>query len=269
MENSGIAWTDHTFNPWIGCTKVGPGCQLCYAEDLATRRLGVEWGPGKARRRTKPQNWSKVRKWHREAEKAGVRPWVFVASLADVFDNEVDPAWRADLFALVDECRNLNFIFVTKRIGNGMQMLPPFFARDYPHVGVVATVVTQAECDRDAPKLRALKDMGLARWIGLSIEPQIEKIAPKVQGIDWIITAGESDQGGQKARDYDVNWVTPLLAYCIENEAALFVKQFGSAYARANGFCDKAGADPMEWLRELRIQQMPFGVPTTIERVAQ
>ncbi|WP_197282885.1 DUF5131 family protein [Novosphingobium sp. ST904] len=91
-ENSAIEWTHHTFNPWIGCTKVGPGCDNCYASDLATVRLGVKWGPGEERRHTAASTWKQPRVWNRKAEAVGTRFRVFCASLADVFDNEAQPS---------------------------------------------------------------------------------------------------------------------------------------------------------------------------------
>jgi protein gp37 len=101
-ENSTISWTDHTFNPWIGCTNVGPGCDHCYAETLMDTRHGrVHWGSGQQRSRTK--TWDEPRRWNRKAAKTGYCPRVFCASLADVFDNEVEPSWRDDLWQLIRE----------------------------------------------------------------------------------------------------------------------------------------------------------------------
>lgn len=66
MENSKIEWTTHTFNPWIGCTKVSPGCAHCYAENLMDTRLGkVAWGKGKPRKRTSPAYWQKPLLWNK------------------------------------------------------------------------------------------------------------------------------------------------------------------------------------------------------------
>ena len=74
-ENSKIEWTDHTFNPWIGCQKVSPGCDHCYAESLAKRYGWVEWGPHGERKRTSEANWKKPRQWARAAAKAEYRDW--------------------------------------------------------------------------------------------------------------------------------------------------------------------------------------------------
>ena len=72
-ENSTIEWTDHTFNPWTGCTKVSPACDHCYAESWAKRSGHVTWGPHGARRRTSPANWRQPIKWNAAAEAAGRR----------------------------------------------------------------------------------------------------------------------------------------------------------------------------------------------------
>ncbi len=87
-ENSKIEWTTHTFNPWIGCQKVSPGCDHCYAEALMDTRWGkVKWGPHGERKRTSEANWKQPLRWAKAAN--GTRPRVFCASLADVFDNQV------------------------------------------------------------------------------------------------------------------------------------------------------------------------------------
>ena len=103
-EETGIAWTDSTFNAWIGCTKVGPGCEGCYAHVLDARyRWGgaAHWGAGVPRHRTSPGNWHKPIEWNARAAKTGKRWLVFCSSLSDVFDNEAQEKWRADLFALI------------------------------------------------------------------------------------------------------------------------------------------------------------------------
>jgi len=263
-ENSGIAWTDNTFNPWVGCTKIGPGCDHCYAEAMDHRFGGGHWGAGAPRKRTTPANWAKVRKWDRDAVKAGARPWVFVASLADVFDNEVPAEWRADLWDLMFACQNLNFQVVTKRIGNAAKMLPANWSANFPHVGIIATVVTQAECDRDLPKLQDIP----ARWIGLSIEPQLERVIPRSSFLDWIITGGESDQGSARGRPYNIAWAEYLCSWGRAANVPIFVKQLGSNIARGCQYRDRAGADPSEWPPELRVREMPRNVPTTLTRDA-
>ena len=95
MENSKIEWTDHTSNPWIGCQHVSPGCDHCYAEAMMDHRYGkVKWGPHAPRKRTSEAYWKNPIKWNTKARafkrEYGHRPRVFCASLADVFDNQVE-----------------------------------------------------------------------------------------------------------------------------------------------------------------------------------
>lgn len=128
VANTKIEWCDHTWNPWIGCTKVGPGCAHCYAENLMDKRMGVAvWGPGNERVRTKDANWKMPLRWNAQADafmaQHGHRQRVFCASLADVFDNAVDPQWRADLFALIAATPNLDWLILTKRVGNVLPMI--------------------------------------------------------------------------------------------------------------------------------------------------
>ena len=115
-ENSKIEWTDHTWNPWIGCTHVSEGCRNCYAEaDFDKRRHVVEWGPGKPRVRTSEANWKKPLAWNRKAEKDGTRPRVFCASLADWLDPEVHLHWFGDLLKLIRQTPHLDWLLLTKR----------------------------------------------------------------------------------------------------------------------------------------------------------
>jgi hypothetical protein len=110
---SKIEWTDSTFNPWVGCTKVArargapSACDFCYAEKWAKRSGQVEWG-NHPRRRTTEAYWRNPLAWNNRARlfqtEHGRRQRVFCASLADVFDNQVDPSWRADLFNLIRAC---------------------------------------------------------------------------------------------------------------------------------------------------------------------
>jgi protein gp37 len=157
-QNTKIEWAHHTFNPWIGCTKVGSGCDNCYAEaDFDKRRHVVQWGAGNPRKRTAPSTWAQPIKWNAEAQRLGVRYRVFCASLADVFDNAVPTEWRRDLLNLIELTPNLDWLLLTKRIGNVQEMVSRakhgqwFHAQ--PNVWIGATIVNQEEADRDIPKL--------------------------------------------------------------------------------------------------------------------
>lgn len=186
MKDSKIEWTDHTFNPWWGCTKVSPACDNCYAAALDKRTGGNHWGAGVERRRTSPANWAQPLKWNKNHEaffkEHGRRQCVFCASMADVFDNEVDPQWRADLFGLILATPNLDWLLLTKRIGNANKMIVQALVKAYnggsedgkllKNVWIGATICNQAEADRDIPKLLAVP----AAKRFLSIEPLLSSV---------------------------------------------------------------------------------------------
>lgn len=176
-ENTKIEWCDHTFNPWEGCQKVSPGCDHCYAETRNARFAGgqaINWGPGAPRRRTSAANWNQPKRWNAQADafmaQHGRRQRVFCASLADVFDNAVPVQWRMDLFELIADTPNLDWLILTKRIGNVMPMCSGdslMFKMIGSRVWLGATIVNQAEADRDIPKLLEVP----ARVRFLSMEP--------------------------------------------------------------------------------------------------
>nr|WP_241022473.1 phage Gp37/Gp68 family protein [Burkholderia sp. Se-20373] len=189
-----IEWCDSTWNPWEGCQKVGPGCDHCYAETRNARFAGgmaVNWGPGAPRRRTSPANWRKPLAWnaaHAEFFAAhGRRQRVFCASLADVFDNEVDLLWRRDLFRLIADTPNLDWLLLTKRIGNVPMMLRHIGVERLPdNVWLGATIVNQEEADRDIPKLFAVP----ARVRFLSMEPLLGPVDLRLPTRIWTNSAG-------------------------------------------------------------------------------
>ncbi|QGA37539.1 DUF5131 family protein [Burkholderia glumae] len=267
-ENSKIEWTDHTFNPWVGCTKVSPGCDNCYAEAMMDTRLRrVTWGAGQLRARTSAANWREPVRWNARHQQFfaahGRRQRVFCASLADVFDNAVPAIWRRDLGALIESTPNLDWQLLTKRIGNAAAMLVDMFPGGMPdHVSLGATVVNQAEADRDIEKLL----MTPARRRFLSMEPLLGPVdlqawfdptggccmremqscencpsdAPWIHGptteyaedgtgyrspeIDWVIAGGESGPGARPAHP---DWFRSLRDQCATAGVPFLFKQHG------------------------------------------
>ncbi len=257
-KKTGIAWCDSTFNPWIGCEKISPACDNCYAATYAKRIGEASLWQGN-RRRTGESNWRQPLKWNIQAAKDGTRPRVFCASLADVFDNAVDPQWRRDLFELIRRTSQLDWLLLTKRIGNASRMLSEAFwneswsERPLPNVWIGATICNQAEADRDIPKL--LQVPAAVRF--LSIEPQLELIdltehlwgrAIPCNGCDpfyececgytarsklageaclhWVICGGES---GHHARPLAEGWAVDLRTQCLEADVKFFFKQGSEA----------------------------------------
>lgn len=170
-EVSKIEWTDSTFNPWIGCTKVSAACDFCYAETLMDHRYGrVQWGQHGERKRTK--TWGDPMRWQRQAAEFyaanGRRRRVFCASLADIWDNQVPVQWHYDLLRLIHDCPDLDWLLLTKRPQNILKMLrmarAPFF-----HGGCGGHLTFGEWLDRwiggDPPR---------QVWLGISTENQTE-----------------------------------------------------------------------------------------------
>ena len=292
-ENSKIEWTDHTFNPWVGCTKVSPACDHCYAEGWAKRAgkaAGVVWGG--ERRRTSVSTWRQPLKWERAATLAEAgwrsglelvngdeaqllrsgfakprRPRVFCASLADVFDNQVPDEWRADLFTLIAKTPHLDWLLLTKRIGNVQKMLSDIVhSHDeglsvldmmepdggwYRNVWLGATICNQPEADRDIGKLQDLP--AAVRF--LSIEPMLGPIDltrvmragsdgwtycdDALRGFRAHKQGGSTDPGrainwvicggesGPKARPMHPDWARSLRDQCAAAGVPFRLKQWG------------------------------------------
>ena len=247
--NSEISWTDHTFNPWIGCTHVSPGCVHCYAETMMDQRYGkVEWGKGKPRMRTSVANWRKPLAWNKQAAAAGIRYRVFCSSLADVFDPEVDDQWRFDLYNLILQTPNLDWLLLTKRIEHvrhmvpGEWLLPPNSLKALPYpcgfpsnIWIGTSVEDQRRADERIPhllkvpaKVRFLSCEPLLGPVDLERAGAIESAGPAWAGynahIEWVIVGGESGHG---ARPMHPQWARSLRDQCQAAGVAFHFKQWG------------------------------------------
>ena len=222
-----IEWANHTFNPWMGCTRVSPACDNCYAAEMMDSRYGrVRWGAGEAHVRTK--DWSKPRKWNRDTPGA----FVFCASLADVFDNEVNPAWRADLFKMIEETPNLVWLLLTKRIGNVIAMSHQAWGGMPRNVAIGATMANQLEYDRDRMKLARVKEIASPLFTFGSFEPLLGPVILDKNAPDWIIVGGES---GANARPMDLDWARSLKSQSEELDRVFNFKQVGGRKADKGG----------------------------------
>ncbi len=265
--NSAISWTDHTWNPWIGCTKVSPACDHCYAEAWAKRYGRAEWGDH-PRQRTSAATWRQPLKWNKETPGA----FVFCASLADIFDNQVDPQWRRDAFEVMRATPRLTYLLLTKRPGN-IDKLAEAAGGLPPNAAIGCTVVTQDEANRDVPILLASGGPHRVRFV--SIEPMLEAIdlrrlreftgkpivnalrglvthgdylarspsecshntrtqisPPELPALNWVICGGESGPG---ARPIDPDWVRSLRDQCAAADVPFHFKQWGGFTAKAGG----------------------------------
>lgn len=228
MAETKIEWTAYpgadgvlkpgfTMNFWIGCTKVGPPCDHCYAETLSNRYGWVTWGAHGERKRTSAANWKKPLQWAKAARGTGERPRVFSLSLGDWLDNQVPQSWRDDMGAVIRDTPELDWLLLTKRIQNFKRLAP--WQKPPANVWLGITCGSQPEYDRDWPILAGIE--ASVRFI--SYEPALGPLRPKGSPApDWIICGGES---GPQARYMEPEWATRMKADCAALGIAFFMKQ--------------------------------------------
>ena len=266
-EETKIQWTDRTFNPWIGCAKVAPGCANCYAEaDMAIRRKRVVWGVNGTRSVTSDAYWRQPIKWNREAEASGVRRKVFCASLADVFEDRPEvETWRLGLFELIDETPWLDWLLLTKRPERILDFWPSRSGYEYiPEAGRMneysefhrsnvwlgTSISDQETADKAISELLKCRD--LSPILFLSCEPLIGPLRLDQVQYDHIVEinvltgdhgvnrphAGRSNaaidwvivggESGPNARPYDTWWAQMIIDQCVAAGVPCFHKQLGS-----------------------------------------
>lgn len=261
-QNTKIEWATHTFNPWIGCTKVGPGCDNCYAKaDFEDRKHRVVWGAGQPRSRTSAANWQLPLRWNAQHDEFfamhGHRQRVFCASLADVFDNSIDPQWRADLFQLIEATPNLDWLLLTKRIGNVPALVPEATDLiDYgegwqsmwgqgvwpKNVWLGATIVNREELLRDGPKLAAIP-ADVKFWSAEPMLGDLGAVPPELLP-DWVIVGGES---GPSARPMHPDWARSLRDQCEAVGVPFMFKQWGGWISADQDNCP-SGPPFKDWM---------------------
>lgn len=258
-ENTNISWCDHTFNLVIGCVKVSPGCENCYAETLAHDRMGLDvWGPAKTtgRHHLRPAYWRQPLRWNRQAEEAGQRRRVFCGSMCDWAEDHpdlIEP--RKRLVELWRETPWLDWLMLTKRPERIAGLLPDDWgATGYPNVWLGTSVENQAFADLRIPHL--VKVPAVVRF--LSCEPLIGPIDlgrshpcgyycdPDEWGgghhdhefwshirtrINWVIVGGESGKGFREMKTW---WAEDLRDQCARAQVAFFFKQDNGTRPGAN-----------------------------------
>lgn len=273
--NSAIEWTDHTFNPWWGCTRVSAGCAHCYAETLG-HRFGVEWGAGAARRPASEKVWDMPRNWNAAAKLAGRRARVFCSSMADVFDSAAPEHALSRLFDLIKVTPWLDWQLLTKRPENIRAALPADWGHGYRNVWLGVSVENQAAAAMRIPLL--LQVQAAVRF--LSCEPLLGRVdlceylgmwwnqtmqafegegavfnrrgieGLTRPGIGWVIAGGES---GRAARPMEPAWARSLRNQCEAAGVPFLFKQWGEW--RPAEFAD-------DWIRECEPENVHHHVTT-------
>jgi protein gp37 len=240
-QASRIEWTEATWNPVVGCSKVSSGCAHCYAERMATRLAAMalaaeERGanPGKARHYLNVIDSGKGWNGRVVTDEASLNvplSWraprvIFVNSMSDLFHEEVPLEFIQRVFDVMKRCPQHTFQVLTKR---------PHIAAEYsPHLNWskniwMGTSVENAEVvDRIGQLSRTAAAIRF-----LSVEPLLGPI-PRLplRGIHWVIVGGESGPG---ARPMNPDWVRQIRNRCVERSVAFFFKQWGGVNKKATG----------------------------------
>lgn len=226
-DKTAIEWTDMTHNPWLGCTRVSPGCQRCFAEALAKRTGMAQWGPSAERRLTSDAYWRQPLKWQAKAHKEGRRFRVFCGSMCDVFDDHpsIKPEWRIRLWSLIAVTPRLDWLLLTKRPQNWPLMLPVAEPQPpFSNIRLGVTIEDQQRFDERAPVLQFAADIGWPTFV--SYEPALGPVdwTPAFEGkaIGWLIAGDES---GPKRRPTDENWYRDVRDHCITHDVPFLLKQ--------------------------------------------
>ncbi|MCP4304689.1 MAG: phage Gp37/Gp68 family protein [bacterium] len=238
-ETTEIAWTDSTFNPWWGCTKVGPGCDHCYAEALDKRTGGSHWGRDAAPRILSADNWRKPKRWQRQAERDSTPRKVFCGSMCDWADKNAPTDQRDRLWGLIRETPMLRWQLLTKRAPNIHRYLPGDWDDGYDHVWLGVTVEDRRHGIRRLDVLREIP----AKIRFLSVEPLIEDLGDlDLTGIHWVIVGGES---GHHARQMKYEWAMNVWRQCDRQRVPFFFKQWGGR--KNKGDCVIGGTEIKQW----------------------
>lgn len=266
---SAIEWTDETWNPTVGCSRVSPGCDNCYAIGVAHRAMQPAHEGLTIKRKGEPTDWTgEVRclpdrldvplRWRKPRR-------VFVDSMSDLFHPEVPQAFLVDVFATMALAAAHTFQVLTKRPQRMAGLIPTlgkalheaidgrlgwsqhplrYPAWPFPNVWLGTSI----ESDRYTWRADHLRATPAAVRF-LSLEPLLGPLPSlDLRGIDWVILGGESGPG---ARPLDLGWVRDLITQGHEAGAAVFVKQLGRS------FDGRKGNDPDTWPDDLRVREMP------------
>jgi protein gp37 len=225
-EHSTIEWTDATWNPVRGCTKISPGCKHCYAEVFAERFRGVPGHPYEQGfdLRLVPEKLAEPLRWHTPR-------MIFVNSMSDLFHDGV-PEDYIDAVAKVMVRANWHtYQILTKRSQRMSKLLAGRlrFAARAPHIWWGVSVENK---EYGLPRLRDLRTAPAAVRF-LSIEPLLEDLGKlNLRGIHWVIVGGESGYG---ARPLKKEWVTSIRDQCASAEVPFFFKQWGGVRKKRAG----------------------------------
>jgi len=229
--HTSIEWTDSTWNPIIGCTKVSPGCKNCYAEAITRRFVGVKGHPFELgfQIRLRPEKLDEPTRWKYPRK-------IFTCSMSDLFHEEVPFEFIQQVFHVMATEKRHTFQLLTKRAEHLLDLSPRLLWMSNLWTGV--SVESEAQLDR----IQSLKSVPAAvRFI--SFEPLLGPL-PEIDlsGIDWVIVGGES---GTQARKMEIEWASKIRDQCVADHIPFFFKQFGGKRGKKGG--EAANLDGVIW----------------------
>jgi protein gp37 len=224
--NSSIEWTDATWNPVRGCTKISPGCKHCYAETLAERFRGVKDHPYEKGfdLRLVPGKLAEPLRWR-------IPKMIFVNSMSDLFHDSVPEAYIIKVASVMAAANWHTFQILTKRAARLRQLLSTKlrFAAEQPHIWWGVSVEDR---QYGVPRIDHLRAAPAAIRF-LSVEPLLEDVGViNLDKISWVIVGGESGNG---ARPMKKEWVVSIKDQCQKNHVSFFFKQWGGVRKSAAG----------------------------------
>lgn len=231
--NTAIEWTDHTYNPWVGCFKVSAGCKQCYMY----REQSRYGNDPKDIRRVSDATFYKPLKWAKDD--ANIGKFVFTCSWSDFFIEAAD-GWRDDAWNVIRETPELCYLILTKRADRIIRCLPRDWGQGWHNVWLGVSVETQHYTER----IDYLLEVPAAKRF-ISYEPALELVdfSQHMDGIDWLIAGGES---GYAPRIALPAWFKSARDQAKAANVAFFFKQWGGKPGSKRGG-DDATLDGVRW----------------------
>ena len=243
-KDSKIQWTDHTWNPWHGCTKVSPGCKYCYMF-RDKERYGLD-----------PNEVAKSKTMFKGPLRLKKPSNIFTCSWSDFFIEEADE-WRNEAWEIIKQTPHHTYQILTKRPERIKDCLPEDWGQGYSNV-LLGVSVENNDLTHRIDTLLATP----AKYRFVSFEPLLELIPwkPEFAALDWIIIGGESGNktGKYKYRYFSDQWLMPFIYHTRISGPALFIKQLGTHHATEYGLKDRHGGDMTEWADSIQIREFPI-----------
>lgn len=239
-NKTNISWTSRTWNPWIACQKVSPGCANCYMF-REMERYGLD--PTVV---TKTKTWNQPKRWQKECAANNTKEMVFTCSWSDFFIKQADE-WRPDAWKIIKDCPNLIWQILTKRPELIRDRLPPDWGNGYDNVALGVSVESNKYLSRIDKLIKIPSKVHF-----ISAEPLLGPLPDlNLKDVEWLIAGGES---GSSFRPMDIEWAKEIRDKCKKAKVPFFFKQGANFKPGQNNTIDGVTYEewPKDWLNEER-----------------